>query len=68
MGIRSYKVEYSTRIRDKKMFLASNETKDSLTLYLAQQLVDTSTVVNMMTATRESVMTNYESHLTVEAS
>ena len=36
MGIRSKKVEHSTRIRDKKMFIASNETKDSLTLYLTQ--------------------------------
>ena len=50
------------------MFLASNKTKDSLTLYLAQQLVDTSTVVSMMIATRESVMTNYESRLIMEAS
>ena len=58
-GIRSNKVEHLTHIRDKT---------DSLMLYFAQQLVDTSTVVNTMTAIWESIMTNYESRLTVEAS
>ncbi|KAG0711912.1 hypothetical protein GWK47_019569 [Chionoecetes opilio] len=57
--IRSYKVEDSTQIRDKSTFLASNATKDSLTLYLAHQLIERSTV-NMVTVTRKSVMVNYD--------
>ena len=56
---RSYKVEDSTQIRDKFMFLASNTTKDSLTLYLAQQLIDKSTM-NMVTVTCKNVMVNYD--------
>jgi len=40
--VRSFKVEDSTQIKDKATFLASNATKDSLTLYLAQQLIDNS--------------------------
>jgi len=35
--VRSFKVEYSTQIKDKATFLASNATKDSVTLYVAQQ-------------------------------
>ena len=61
-GCRSYSVEHQTRITDKKMFLSSNKTKDSLTLYLAQQLIDNSKITNLMTATRRSVMTKYECH------
>ena len=55
--IRSYNVEDSTQIRDKSTFLASSATKDSLTLYLAQQLIDKSTV-KAVTVTHESVMAN----------
>lgn len=40
--------------------MAANETKDSLTLYLAQQLIEKSSTANLMTATRQSVMTNFE--------
>ena len=40
-GTRSYIVDSSTRIRDKCTFLASNDTKDLLTLYLAEQLIGT---------------------------
>ena len=57
--IRSYNVEDSTRITDKSTFLASNATKDSLTLYLAQQLIDKSTV-KAVTVTHKSVMANYD--------
>lgn len=59
MEIRSYKVDDSTQIRDESMFLASNATKDSLTLYLAQQLIDKSTM-NTVTVTHKSVMANYD--------
>jgi hypothetical protein len=52
-AIRSYKVDDSTQIMDKSMFLERNSTKDSLTLYLAQQLIDNSTV-SIVTATRNS--------------
>jgi len=38
-GTRSYIVDSSTCIRDQRTFLASNDTKDSLTLYLAEQLI-----------------------------
>lgn len=65
--IRSYKVEDSTPIRDKAMFLASNATKDSLTLYLAQQLIDKSTV-NTVTVTNKSVMANYDCQITTGVS
>jgi len=57
-GIRSYVVEESTVIRDKHTFLSSNNTKDSLTMYLAQQLIDTSTVSRVVTVTCRGVMTN----------
>ena len=57
-GIRSYKVEHSTVIRDKNTFLSSNSTKDSLTMYLAQQLIDGSTLNNLVTVTCRGVMTN----------
>jgi len=42
-GTRSYIVGSSTRIPDKRTFLTSNDIKDSLTLYLAEQLIGTST-------------------------
>jgi len=57
-GIRSYIVQDSTCIRDKGTFLASNDTKDSLTLYLAQKLIDMSTAGNLVTVTCSGVVTN----------
>ena len=36
---KSYIVQDSTGIKDKKTFLASSSTKDSLTLYLSHQLI-----------------------------
>jgi len=65
--IRSYNVEDSTQIRDKSTFLASNATKDSLTLYLAQQLIDKSTV-KAVTVTHKSVMANYDCQATTGVS
>jgi len=59
-GTRSYIVDSLTRIRDKCTSLASNDTKNSLTLYLAEQLIGTSTSAKLMTATRQSVTTNFE--------
>ena len=58
-GSKSYIVQDSTGIKDKKMFLASSSTKDLLTLYLSHQLIRYSTV-KVMTATRQEVKTNYE--------
>ena len=54
---KSYIVQDSTGIKDKKTFLASSSTKDSLTLYLSHQLIRYS-AVKVMTATRQEVMTN----------
>jgi hypothetical protein len=65
---RSYIVEDSTSITDKVTFLASNDTKDSLTLYLAQQLINESTAENLVTVTRRNVMTNSESHVSTGVS
>ena len=56
---KSYIVQDSTGIKDKKTFLASSSTKDSLTLYRSHQLIRYS-AVKVMTATRQEVMTNYE--------
>ena len=65
--IRPYKVEDSTQIRDKSMFLASNASKDSLTLYPVQLLIDKSTM-NVVTVTRKSVMVNYDCHVSTGVS
>ena len=65
--IRSFKVEDSTQIKDKTMFLASNITKDSLTIYLAQQLIDNSTV-KVVTATRMDVLVNHDTVVTTNVS
>ena len=54
--IRSCIVEESTCIKDKGTFLASNDTKDSLTLYLAQRFIDRSTTENLVTVIRNDVM------------
>ncbi|CAM1307414.1 Uncharacterised protein r2_g1730 [Pycnogonum litorale] len=62
-AIRSYIVEDSTSIRDKCLFLSSNATKDSLTLYIAQQLINQSSIENLVTVTRSSVMKNSEVHV-----
>ena len=51
------------KIQPQSMFLASNATKDSLTLYLAQHLSNISTI-NIVTVTRRSVMVNYDSQVT----
>ena len=51
---KSYIVQDSTGIKDKKTFLASSSTKDSLTLYLSHQLIRYS-AVKVMTATRQEV-------------
>ena len=61
--IRSYIVEESTCIKDKGTFLASNDTKDSLTLYLAKKLIDRSTSENLVTVTRSDVMINSDCHV-----
>ena len=65
--IRSYNVEDSTQIWDKSTILASNATKNSLTLYLAQQLIDKSTV-KAVTVTHKSVMANYDCQATTGVS
>ena len=54
---RGYKVEDSTKIRNNKSFLGSIVTKDSLTLYLAQKLIDNAQV-HVITASHRSVMSN----------
>ena len=54
---KSYIVQDSTGIKDKKTFLASSSTNDSLTLYLSHHLIRYSAVKGM-TATRQEVMTN----------
>ena len=65
--VRSFKVEDSTQIKDKATFFASNATKDSLTLYLAQQLMDNSKM-NIMTVIRKSVMVNYDCNVATNVS
>jgi hypothetical protein len=55
--VKGYKVEDTTRIKDAKYFLGSTSTKDELTHYLAQQLVDKADV-DIITATNEGVMSN----------
>ena len=56
---KSYIVQDSTGIKDNKTFLASSSTKDSLTLYLSNQLIRYSAVI-VMAATIHEVITNYE--------
>ena len=67
-GTRFYIVEDLTCIKDKVTFLASNDTKDSLTLYLAQQLINQSTAENLVTVTCINVMTNSKSHVSTGVS
>ena len=55
--VRTYKAEDTTKIRDAKAFLGSNATKDSLTLYLAQKLVDNAQT-HVITATHSNVLSN----------
>jgi hypothetical protein len=52
---RGHKVEDKTHIRDFKTFLSSKETKDQLTLYLAQKSV-TSCRIPVTTHTRKGVL------------
>ena len=67
-GIRSYIVADSTCITDKITFLASNDTKDSLTLYLSQQLINESISANLVTVTRKNSMTNSKCHISTGVS
>lgn len=66
--VKSYVVEDSTQIKDQKSFLASNSTKASLTVYLAQKLIVSSNIEKLMTATHASVQTNFEVDSTQDAS
>ena len=52
-----YRIDNNTRIRDFKKFLNSNKTKDHLTLYLAQHLIEKCKCI-VITATRLGVLTN----------
>ena len=52
-----YKIDNDTRIRDFKKFLNSNKTKDLLTLYLAQHLIENCKCI-FTTVTRLGVHTN----------
>lgn len=47
--IRFFKAEESNKITDKSMLLSNNLAKNSLTLYPAQQLIDNSSTVNIVT-------------------
>ena len=67
-AIRSYIVEDSTAINDKSLFLSSNATKDSLTLYLAQQLINQSSIQKLVTVTRSSVMKNSDVYVSTGVS
>lgn len=60
---KDYNVEDNTKIPELKVFLGSVATKDSLTLYLAQRLIDHSKMC-MITATRKEVMSNYTNNAT----
>ena len=66
--VKAYIVQDSTQINDQKSFLACNSTKDSLTIYLAKQLIGTKKIKRIMTVTRVSVQTNYVSGSTLDAS
>jgi len=67
-AIRSYIVDDSTAIKDKSLFLSSNATKDSLTLYLAQQLINQSSIQKLVTVTRSSVMKNSDVYVSTGVS
>jgi hypothetical protein len=58
-----YQVNDSTKIKDRNTFLGSNTTKDSLTLYLAQKLIDNAQV-DIITATHKDVMSNRSGDIT----
>ena len=55
-----YKIDNDTKVRDFKKILNSNKTKDLLTLYLAQQLIENCKCI-VTTVTRLSVLTNHAS-------
>ena len=52
-----------TLIKDQRLFLVRNETKDSLTLFLAQHLIEKCSA-NVVTATRASIVKNHECTVT----
>ncbi|KAG0729586.1 hypothetical protein GWK47_030011 [Chionoecetes opilio] len=56
---RGFKVDKTTPIRDFASFLASTATKDSLTLFLADQLVR-GVKSNIVTVTRQGVLDNVQ--------
>ena len=49
-------VEYGMCIRNKHTCLSSNDTNDSLTLFLAQQLINHRNSVNLVTVTHIHVI------------
>ena len=51
-------VEDGTCIRNKHIFLSSNDTKDSLTLFLVQQLINQSNSENLVTVSHINVIAN----------
>ena len=55
-----YKIDNDTKVRDFKKILNSNKTKDLLTLYLAQQLIENCKCI-VTTVTHLSVLTNHAS-------
>ena len=67
LSLVSYVVDDATAIRDKSTLLSSNSTKDSLTLYLAKQLIVNSTL-KILTATRKSSEKTYDDNVTTGVS
>ena len=55
--VKVYKVDYNTKIKSMKQFLASFVTKDLLTLYLSQVLIEHADA-HIITATHQAVMCN----------
>ena len=61
---RGHMVEDKTQIRDFKVFLNSKETKDQLTLYLAEKLVQTCKI-HVTTHTRKGVSSSHENSIRI---
>ena len=57
-------VEDGTCIREQHIFLSSNDTNDSLTLYLAQQLINQSNSENLVTVAHRNVIANSRRYVT----
>ena len=57
-------VEDRTCIRDKHICISSKDTEDSLTLYLAQQLINQSNSENLVTVIHRNGIANSGSHVT----